>query len=204
MERAGSEVQEPLILQVTDLKQYAYCPRVVYYRYCLPDCRPLTYKMEVGKTAHEEERARERRRFLRRYGLDSGDRYEDVVLVSAKWGLSGRVDLVIVHGEGEGRRAVPVDYKNGTRVGKNWKDQLTAYALMLETEWGVPVERGFIYLIPVRRAVEVKMSGRQRARVRRLVDEIRQMVQTERIPAPTSVRARCVDCEFRRFCNDVF
>ena len=39
---------EPLTFVVTDLKQYAYCPRVVYYTYCLPLLRPMTFKMERG------------------------------------------------------------------------------------------------------------------------------------------------------------
>ncbi len=31
-----SEREERLIFTVTDLKQYAYCPRIVFYTYCLP------------------------------------------------------------------------------------------------------------------------------------------------------------------------
>ena len=38
---------------VTDLKQYEYCPRIVYYTYCLPLIRPTTFKMEAGVQAHE-------------------------------------------------------------------------------------------------------------------------------------------------------
>ena len=52
---------ERLFFTVTDLKQYFYCPRVVYYTYCLPLLRPTTYKMEAGAVAHEEVGDLERR-----------------------------------------------------------------------------------------------------------------------------------------------
>ena len=42
----------------------------------------------------------------------------------------------------------------------------------------------------------------QRAAIRQLL-AIRQMVTAQRTPPPTPQRSRCVNCEFRRFCNDV-
>jgi CRISPR-associated exonuclease Cas4 len=70
------------IFTVTDLKQYAYCPRVVAYTYCLPLLRPTTYKMEAGIAAHGKAANRERRRTLVAYGLEHGQRYFDVSLES--------------------------------------------------------------------------------------------------------------------------
>ena len=48
------------IFRVTDLKQYFYCPRVVYYAYCLPQVRPVTAKMEAGIEAQVEAEERYR------------------------------------------------------------------------------------------------------------------------------------------------
>jgi CRISPR-associated exonuclease Cas4 len=83
------------LLEVTDLKQYTCCPRIVYYRYCLPRIRPITYTMEEGIRCHEEEETREERRSLRNYGLSSGERIYRLPLQSRKLGLTGRVDLAI-------------------------------------------------------------------------------------------------------------
>lgn len=196
--------EQAWVLEVIDLKQYAYCPRVVYYRYCLPTLRPVTFKMEAGVAAHVAEEVHERRRSLRAYGLADGERHYDVRLESASLGLSGRLDLVIVRAEGEEHEAIPVDYKNARKVGVHWKRQLAAYALLLEESWGIPVRRGFVYLLPLRRAEEVRLGTREKGEARRLLGEVRAMVDAERMPPPTPRRGRCVDCEFRRFCNDVF
>ncbi|HEY3230248.1 MAG TPA: CRISPR-associated protein Cas4, partial [Roseiflexaceae bacterium] len=60
---------DELLFEVTDLKQWMYCPRVVYYRYCLPEIRPVTDLMRAGIGSHSDEVGREERRSLRTYGL---------------------------------------------------------------------------------------------------------------------------------------
>lgn len=189
-------------LEVTDLKQFAYCPRVVYYRYCMPLLHPMTHKMQSGVEAHDKAAVDEQRRSLRAYGLDEGERQFDVALVSQRLGLSGRIDLVILPGNGE---AMPVDYKL-SRHGSadHFKLQLAAYAELLEENWPVTVHTGWLYLIPERRAERIPLTGRLRNRVKTQVAEIRQMIDVQAMPEATDQRARCVDCEFRRFCNDVF
>lgn len=189
-------------LRVTDLKQFAYCPRVVYYTHCLPLLRPITYKMEASMQQHEKAAEDEARRSLRAYGLSQGERRFDVALSSERLGLSGRMDMVIVLDSVE---AIPVDYKLSRHgEARQYHQQLAAYAELIEDNWQLPVQRGFIYLLPERRAEAVKLSGRLRSNVRSQVTAIRHMISQQVMPAATTVRARCVDCEFRRFCNDVF
>lgn len=189
-------------LEVTDLKQFAYCPRVVYYRYCMPLLRPTTHKMQSGIEAHDKATVDEQRRSLRAYALDEGERHFDVSLVSQQLGVSGRIDLVILTGNGE---AMVVDYKlSRHRSSDHFKMQLAAYAELLEENWPVTVRTGWLYLIPERKAERIALTGRLRARVRAQVALIRRMIETQAVPEPTTHRSRCVDCEFRRFCNDVF
>lgn len=189
-------------LRVTDLKQFAYCPRIVYYEYCLPLVRPTTYKMEAGVEAHEKASSDEARRSLRAYGLSEGERRFDVALLSERLGLSGRIDMTIVLGRQE---AIPVDYKL-SRHGevRHYHQQLAAYAELIEENWQIPVRRGFLYLLPERRAEEIKLTSRLRAGLCGQVAAMRRMISSQQMPEPTDARARCVNCEFRRFCNDLF
>lgn len=135
---------EQMRLEVTDLKQWRYCARVVWYRYCLPDVRPVTSLMAQGIAHHREEEGREERRSLRPYGLAAGERHFDVALRSERLGLRGRLDLAIaVPGRASpGAEAVVVEYKDSEqRPGPHFKLQLAAYALLLEEAWGLPVDR---------------------------------------------------------------
>lgn len=194
------------LFEVTDLKQWTYCPRVVYYRYCLPTVRPVTSLMRAGQDSHRDEGGREARRSLRTYGLATGERQFDVWLRSGRLGLRGRLDLAIALPDrtAPGAEAVVVEYKDSERVAQpHFTLQLAAYALLLEEAWGLPVRRGFLYSIPLRRAEAVAITPALRRKVTGAVATLRAVVQGERLPPAPASRRRCVTCEFRRFCNDV-
>ncbi len=194
------------LLEVTDLKQYTYCPRIVFYRYCLPTIRPLTFLMEEGIRQHEEEEDREERRSLRHYQLQEGERFFHLALQSEKLGLTARIDLAIAtpsrtDAEAE---AIVVEYKySEQKAGAHFKLQLAAYALLLEEAWNMPVKRGFIYSIPLKKAEVVTITPQLRKKVIQTVSAIRHMAEHQAMPEPPVAQSRCVTCEFRRFCNDV-
>ena len=192
------------VFTVTDLKQYAYCPRIVAYTYCLPLLRPTTYKMDAGIAAHETAARRERRRTLAAYGLSAGERHFDVSLTSDILGLKGRLDMAIDVTDDGGRELIPVEYKHSRREpGRHILRQLTAYAMMLEECWGGLVHRGFVYSLVRRKAKEVSITLALRQEVTEMIGAMRGIVMQERMPAAPKSRRGCVNCEFRRFCNDV-
>lgn len=200
---------------VTDLKQLAYCPRLVYYAYCLPGVHVVpTAKMTLGHAANEMTEDLEHRRSLRAYGLSHGQREFNVWLESESLNLCGRLDMLISTPTAGGVELIPVDFKDSTpeairarrvppAVQHNWAVQLTAYAMLVEIARGQLVRRGFLYYIPARRAREVIFTDALRGEVREGLRAIEEIVVTERQPLPTPYRQRCAACEYRRLCNDV-
>ena len=187
-------------MRVTDLKQWAYCPRVFYYQHCLPKVRPTTYKMKAGVAAGRSEVGREERRSLRVYGLTQGEREFDVPVHSERLGLRGEIDMVITVADGE---VIPVDYKLARIAGKHFQMQLTVYGMLLEDMRGVIVQRGFLYSIPLRRAETIKIDQRLRKNARQAIEAMQWIIAHETMPSPAKNPSKCVACEFRRFCNDV-
>ena len=193
-------MMDDVVLTVTDLKQWLYCPRVAYYQRCLPNVRPTTFRMAYGRGAHEDEADRERRRSLRTYGLDSGERSFDVAVASSSLGLRGKVDLVVRRSD----EVIPIEYKDSDgHVGRHFVLQLAAYGLLLEEATGLAARRGFLYFLPTRRTRQVELTDELKQTVRESIRAIREMIAHETMPEPTPRRERCVNCEFRRFCNDV-
>lgn len=197
---------QPTMLEITDLKQWRYCPRIVWYRYCLPDVRPVTTLMRHGQARHAEEEGREERRSLRTYGLEVGERHFDLRLRSERLGLRGRVDLAIRVPDRDGgdAEAVVVEYKDSEQAaGPHFKLQLAAYGLMLEEAWGLPVKAGWIYHIPLRKAERIPLTPGLRRKVGEAIAQVQQAISGEAMPEAPASRRPCVSCEFRRFCNDV-
>lgn len=191
------------LLTITDLKQYAYCMRIAYYHRCLPAIRPTTYKMEAGIEAGQEEQNRARRRTLNAYHLPgiAGRRMFDVPLRSVSWGLTGILDELVQVEDPE--EWIPVDYKLSRKPGFHFKIQLAAYAVLLEETNAISVRRGFLYMIPLRRAEEVIITTKLRSQLREFLGQVQAIEQTEGMPPPCAWPVRCLNCEFRRFCNDV-
>jgi CRISPR-associated exonuclease Cas4 len=162
--------------------------------------------MSAGIEAQTEEEVREARRSLRVYGLRRGEYDSNVYLESPRLGLRGQVDMVIktddnLKGEVE---LIPIDYKlSSGPLGTHFKLQLLAYGLMLEEIYNIPVRRGFLYAIPKRRASEVIFTPALRHTLSQALAMMTEMALQELMPAPTTQRAKCEACEFRRFCNDV-
>ena len=159
--------------------------------------------MEAGQEAHEEEETREHRRSLQAYGVQTAEREFNKRLYSEALGLSGMIDLLLVAPDGQEDVAWPVDYKLATETGPNIRLQLAAYAVLVEECLHKRAEQGYIYPIPLRRAEVVKIDAGQKRRVREALAQMREIVVTERMPAAVKERGKCVDCEFRRFCNDI-
>lgn len=194
------------LFEVTDLKQYTYCPRIVFYRYCLPCIRPITFTMKEGILSHTEEDSREERRSLRHYNLTEGERIAHLSLQSARLGLTGRIDLAIATPSrtAPNAEAIVVEYKlTEQKAGAHFKLQLAAYALLLEEAWGLPVKRAYIYSISMRKAEMVPITPHLRHKVTQTIAHIKQIVSGEIMPPPPDSLRPCITCEFRRFCNDV-
>jgi CRISPR-associated exonuclease Cas4 len=188
-------------LTVTDLKQWAYCPRIPFYRYVLPVEHLRTHKMERGKALQPALEALERRRRLREYRLREGERHFGVSLHSEKLHLGGKLDLLIVTPSA----CFPVDFKDTEGgVRRNHRVQLAAYSLLVEEAFGKPACEAFVYLVPTDDIVRIPIVPSDRTEVLAALAAIRKMVTTEEFPEPTTVRARCTACEYRNYCADVW
>jgi CRISPR-associated exonuclease Cas4 len=188
-------------LTVTDLKQWAYCPRIPYYHHVMPVEIARTYKMQRGRDVEAAVEAMEKRRGFRRYGLEGGQRRFGVWLHSAALGLSGKLDLLILTDDA----CYPVDFKDTDGgVRHNHRVQLAAYAMIVEEHFARPAKVAFVYLVPPKQLVAVSVGANEREEVTRAVVEMRRVIEREDIPGPTPVRARCVACEFRNYCADIW
>jgi CRISPR-associated exonuclease Cas4 len=188
-------------LRVSDLKQFSYCPRIVFYQHVMPVEKKTTFKMEEGKRAETVIDKLETRRSLRKYRLGEGSRQFHVWLRSERLGLSGKLDLLIDSPEG----LFPVDFKfTSGRAQKNHLYQLCGYALLAEDVYGKTVQHGFIYLIPQETVVVMDLTLERKEETLHMLEVMREMIQREQMPDPTAVRERCAECEFRNYCGDIF
>ncbi|WHZ15638.1 MAG: hypothetical protein OJF52_002483 [Nitrospira sp.] len=194
------QVSEP-VLSVNDLKQFLYCPRIVYYHWVMPVRPPATFLMQRGHQQEERFERLEPRRMLSRYGFQEAIRHFGLEIFAESLGMIGKVDLIL---ESPDRIGV-VEFKaSGSKLAENWKLQLCAYGLLAEQHFLRPCSVGFVMLSDNEELVEVELNELLKEQVHSCMKQVRILVMMQRFPNPTPVRARCTQCEYRNFCGDVF
>lgn len=173
---------------ISTLEHHSYCPRqcaLIHVEQTFEE-NILTIK---GQIAHER--------------VDSaGDTVtrgvrtaRSMPLWSERLAIRGKADLV------EFRKAgpYPVEYKHGRRAGIHPDVQLCAQALCLEEMLGVDVPRGAIFYHGPRRRHEVELDAALRAHTLRIVEEVRAVLMSQRLPAAVN-DARCPSCSLLNAC----
>jgi CRISPR-associated exonuclease Cas4 len=188
-------------IPVTDLKHWAYCPRVVYYHRVLRGVGQPTWKMREALNAQDMIERLEMRRGLREYGWEVPSRRFGLWLTSESIGLNGKLDLLLTR---EGQGAV-VDFKlTSGEMGDNHRMQLSGYALLVEASYGLLVETAFLYRIPDDSVFSFSVTPAWKQRVKEVVIAIQELERTAWCPEPTQERARCAECEYVNFCADIW
>ncbi len=190
---------QPMV-SVSDVVQYFYCPRKIYYLKVLGVPFKVKRKMEVGREEDEKEESRlgERKTV---YGIDRGEVEQvlhNLYLEDSRVGLAGQVDTVLRLRSGE---HIPVDskYTEEVAVHRHYRKQLVAYSVLLESAFGTAVSRGILYFTKQREPVAVGISAEDKKALIKDLEAIRRVLEGESIPRKVS-ESKCGYCEVARYC----
>lgn len=138
--------------------------------------------------------------------------FRAVPLRSARLGITGRADVIEfqrVTGAETGVtlprypglwQPVPVEYKRG-RPNMHRADevQVCAQAMCLEEMFGIEVPKGALYYGVPRRRTDVFFDASLRGLVEETVQQVRQLLQSERAPPPR-ISPACDSCSLKPIC----
>lgn len=180
---------QPISIPISALNHFSFCPR---------RCALIHVEGVWADNAHTAQGT-----LLHEHSDSAGYETERGVkllrglpLHSARYGLSGRADIVEVRG---GSYA-PVEYKKGRRRRfENDDVQLCAQALCLEEMFGVEGPRGFVYHAASRRRREVVFDAGLRAETLAAIEAVRLLLCERQVPA-ARLLPRCDGCSLRGIC----
>lgn len=190
-----------VLLTPSEIISYLYCPRFIYFMYCLDlsEHEEKRFKVQKGRSVHRE-KSRINKDYLRKK-IGVTDKDTEVYLSSEKQHLRGIVDEVLRLDDGT---MAPLDYKFAEYKEKNFKTlkmQSLAYALLISENYGKPVNRGFlVYTRSRSKLVELSFSEKDYAELKKIIREILLIIQKGYYPKKTASAARCSDCAYRKIC----
>jgi len=194
-------VSEGYVVTPSDVLEYVYCPRFVYFMNVLriPQHQEKRYKVQRGRELHSTRAARSTD-YLRK-NIGCVNKQVQVRIYSERLGLLGIVDEVLTLDDGT---MAPLDYKWAEwkgRVHRTHEVQSVLYGMLIEDEYGQPVERGFvIYTRSGSNAHEVALTDQLRAEACEILQDIQEISRTGKFPRATQHRRACSDCCYSNVC----
>jgi len=194
-------VREEIFITPSDVIEYLYCPRFIYFMKCLDISQheDERYKVIKGREVHEE-KAKINREYLRKkLGCVSKD--ISAYLASSALHLRGEVDEILEFSDGT---LAPLDYKFAEY--KDWvfqthKYQSALYALLIMENYGKDVTRGYVCYIRSKNFLkEIQFCNADFKKAKSLVREILDIVSKGYYPKKKSSPAHCIDCCYKNIC----
>jgi CRISPR-associated exonuclease Cas4 len=179
---------------VSEIKQYVYCPRTVYYSSVLKADVKLSSQQWEGRVIHDEIYKKDKRRvgsIVKIKEFLGAKKLFGLNLESEKLRLRGTLDCLII----KDNEHIPVDYKsmksNKKKVWLDHKVQIAAYSLLVEEEFLTTVKRAFVYYEPEGLAVKVAITPSLRRLTSMIIKEVLKIKEEEYMPKRTIDERKC-------------
>lgn len=185
----------------TELLEYHFCPRFIYFMNVLsiPQNEDRRYKVQKGREVHENRQKHNKDYLWKKIGAVKRER--NVYLISNNYPLRGIVDEIVTLRDGS---LAPVDYKYAVYpnfVYKSHRTQILCYCMLVEEVFACKVNQGYIFYIrDGNRQESVPYSNNSKDKIIADINKVLAIIQDERLPKPTSVRNRCIDCTYKNIC----
>jgi CRISP-associated protein Cas1 len=208
----SSAPDDPDLLPVRMLNEYAYCPRLFHLMHVQGRWADNAYTQD-GRNVHR--RVDKLDHVLPdAEGAEPSEADEDtpegdeppvvsrsIPLGSNTLGLTAKLDLVSTAED----QAVPVETKRGrvpNNAERSWEPervQLMAQGLLLR-EHGYQCDHGVLYYAASRTRVDVPFSSELECRTRELIDLARRAAHADKLPPPLDDSPKCRGCSLAGVC----
>lgn len=189
------------IISISDVLEYSFCPRFIFYMHCLciPQHEEQRYKVLRGREVHEM-KLRTNPDYLRKR-LHVTGKERNVFLSSRQHHIKGVVDEILFLEDGS---AAPFEYKFAEfreRLFLTYKNQLALQAIMICENYHREVNRGYIcFTRSNNRVEEVLFTRRDFNRALSVVYDILEIIDKGYYPEIKKSENKCIDCCYRTIC----
>lgn len=197
----GEIVKEGVYITPSEVIEYLYCPRFIYFMNCLaiPQHEEQRYKVLTGREIHEK-KSKINKEYLRKK-LHCSKREISVYLASDRYHLKGIVDEVLFLEDGT---LAPFDYKFAEykkRLYRTHKIQSILYAILIKENYQHEVRRGYVCYTRSKNLVKEIPYRENDFRVAlETIDEILKIIQSGYYPEGIKYLSKCIDCCYKNIC----
>jgi len=191
-----------MIISITPshIIEFLYCPRYTYFEYvlCIPQYEEKYYKVLKGREIHNKKLEENKEYLRKRIGVKN--KFLDVYLTSNH--LRGKVDEVLELNDGT---YASLDYKFAEYndiLYNTYKVQTFCYAYLIETNFNVKVNKGFIvFTRSSNKLIEISIEEKDKNKIIDSLNGIEKIIVNNYFPNPTKFKKKCITCTYSNICE---
>lgn len=197
----SEEDRSAVFITPSDVMEYLYCPRFIYYMKCLniSQHEEQRYKVIKGRQIHEWKRKINKKYLRKKLGVVKKEL--NVYMSSEKYHIKGIVDEVLYLDD---NTLAPLDYKFAeykNYLYKTHRIQSVMYGLLIMESYRKRVDKGYIcYTRSNDYIKETQFKAKIISEVNKIINEMMDIVQRGYYPKKTRYSTRCIDCCYRNIC----
>lgn len=194
-------MSDQALLTPSEIMEFLYCPRFIYYMRCLdiPQNEQNRFKVMKGRDVHNY-KSNTNKEYVRKK-IDCAKKEINVFLHSKKLGLKGKVDEILHFADGT---MAALDYKFAEYKGviySTYRLQTLIYGVLIRENYGKPVYKGYLcYTRSKNYLAEVKFNQHDWLVLDTALKDIKKIIEENYYPKATKYKTRCVDCCYKNIC----
>lgn len=184
---------------VRDIVDFAFCPRSIYFQYCIKSGKEGTPKMRKGSELHESFSEKSKRTKIVKE-LPKLPREFGLRLYSEKYNFNARIDCVLYDND----VAYPVEFKSSSKpkiLYNTHKYQAVAQALVVEEILNKRAPACYIKYVDG--ITKMPVTPQLKQKVVNTLKQMEEIIKLEKIPRPAKSRKKCGSCFYKNTCRRI-
>ena len=188
-------------IRTTDIIEYMFCPRFIYYMNVLKIDRheEKRFLVSKGRDIHELKMVRNKDYLRKSVGCVSKE--IDVYLTSNKLHLVGRMDEVLTLSD---NTRASLDYKFASyeeKLFKTLKTQQIVYSLLIEENYNCKVDKAFIVYVRSKNLLkQIDITQKDKENSLKIINDVFDIINRNHFPQATKNKLKCQDCTYKNLC----
>lgn len=189
------------MIPINLIRQYKFCPRIVYYS-LLTNIKPIyPRQVSLGSDYHELQEQMLKSRKFKKFHIDFEEIISDKYFEKEALNICGKVDLAFLCKD----EIIPCEFKHiDKKPSYSHILQLVGYGIILEKEYEKDFKNAFIIYGNNMKFHKIEITQKYKKDFFDVIKNIEQILKDDLLPNSSANESKCLQCEYLNFCDDRF
>jgi CRISPR-associated exonuclease Cas4 len=189
------------MIPINLIRQYKFCPRVVYYN-LLTNIKPIyPRQVSLGEEYHNLQNEMVNSRKFKKFHIEYDEILSEKYIEDSELNICGKVDMAFI----SKYEVIPCEFKHiAKKPSYSHILQIVGYGILLEKKYQKSFKQAFIIHSNNMKFYHIDITENNKKDFFEIVKEIENIVQNNILPNSSADGQKCIQCEYLNYCDDRF